>query len=105
MSMFFMVNGFGNYSHDYNWDSGVDLGVPVHVTKTDISDFYPEGAVAGDFYYPVSTDKAACRDVQTMFLNEHGGSRDILLLVKAKGYQQAKERAQEFVDRVYPAFG
>lgn len=103
MSMFFMVNGHGNYSETYGWDSGIDLAEPKHSARIDIQEFYPEGYCT-DFYYPVSIDKATCRDVQTMFLNEHGGSREIILLVKAMGYQQAKEKAQEFVDIVYPQY-
>ena len=104
MSMFFRVVGFGNYSNDYGWDDGIDFNEPVFVTPAEIeaTNDLCDGV---EGCYTINTDRSKCEDVQTEFLNEHGGSRNITLVVKAMGYAQAAEKAKEWAEVMYPCRG
>lgn len=85
----YKVNGFGNFSWNYNWDSGVDcLSDPVETNE----EFEESPMYLGKY-------------VNQIFINEHGGSRNLDLLVLARDEDEAHFYARVFCDKYYPKFG
>ena len=84
----FKINGFGNYSHSYNWDNGIDFSEPVYTEE----EFIPNDGFMG-------------RYVNEIFTNEHGGSRNVDLLVQAGTIEDAMTYARIYGEHYYPQKG
>jgi len=93
MSMFFAVVCSGKYDPHHYWDDGItNILRPVHRTKTEAL-----GLSGPD----TCLDKSVCPPVQEVSVTEFKGDRQVTLLVKAMGYQQAEERARDFCNTWY----
>lgn len=84
----FKIEGFGNFSNDFGWDDGVDLSQPVYTDEI----FVPSDMFMG-------------RYVEETYCNEHGGSRNITLIVEARDMEQALFYAKVYCDYYYPVKG
>ena len=84
----FKIEGFGNYSYDFGWDNGVTLSEPVYTEE-------PFEA----------SDKFMGRYVNEVSSNEHGGSRNVTLIVEAWDMEQALFYAKSYADYYYPTKG
>ena len=84
----YKVNGFGNYSYTFNWDSGVDLSEPVETDEV----FIPTDIMFMGRY------------VFETFSNEHGGSRNVEMLVQADDKETATEYAKIYCSYYYPSY-
>lgn len=100
----YYVTGFGNYSYSYNWDSGLSIGNAVILNKDDESAHNKYAAENSDFADPIPCN-GDNGDVIPVFRNEHGGSREIDLVVFATTKNRAKRYAQVWANAHYPAFG
>lgn len=99
MSMFFVVQCNGKFDKkDHLWDDGITLfQEPDHMTKREVLEFID--ILKADM---PNLDKSTCPDVQELQCREPDtGMRLVILLVKAKGYQQAAEKARKFCDIWY----
>ena len=100
----FYVTGFGNYSHSYGWDSGLSIGEADLLTEED--EFAHNDYAAKNSYF---ADPIPCNgengDVIPVFRNEHGGSREIDLVVFATTKNRAQRYARIWANQYYPAFG
>ncbi len=94
MSMFFIVVCHGKYDgKDNSWDDGItSFSRPLHRTISEA-----KGFIRPD----TSLNKAECPLVQEINRTDYNGNRQVTLLVKAMGYQQAEERARNFCDIWY----
>ena len=81
----YSFRGFGNFSHDFNWDSGIDLSEPLEV-----EDKFEESIMFMGKY------------VRETYFNEHNGSREIELLVQAYDKVDAEVYARIYCDYYYP---
>lgn len=84
----FKIEGFGNYSHDFGWDNGVDLGQAAETEE----EFVPSDMFMG-------------RYVHETYSNEHGGSRNVTLIVEAFDLDEALFYAKLYCDYYYPEKG
>lgn len=82
------VFGCGNFSWNYNWDSGIaNLSDAIETEET----FEPSKGFMGEY-------------VNETYFNEHGGSREVNLLVRANDPDEAVAYARIFCDKFYPEF-
>lgn len=81
----FLIEGFGNYSHSFGWDNGVNLSTPVYTEE----DFEPSKMFMG-------------RYVNEIYCSEHGGSRNITLIVEACTIKEALFYAKLYCGYYYP---
>lgn len=85
----FKIEGFGNYSHDFGWDDGVNLGQAVETEE----EFVPDDIMFMGRY------------VNETFRNEHGGSRNVTLIVEAFDLDEALFYAKIYCDYYFPEKG
>ena len=95
MSMFFMIVGHGKYDRNGgNWDEGVThFAKPFHRTKDEAVECCGK---------TMNLDKSTCPLVQRVDVVENNGRRQVTLLVKAMGYQQAEDRARVYCKEHFP---
>lgn len=91
---YFVFDGFGSYSHDYDWDSGVSLSDPEEISPAD--------AVV-DYMATFSELPFLGLYVSEIFCNEHGGSREITLVVRGVNEADAVSYARAYCNVFYPA--
>lgn len=91
--VYFKFSGHGNYSHDYGWDNGVDLSTPEEINPVDAVIDY--GAHFSEIpFLGLYVDEVEC--------NEHGGSRNITLIVRAVNEADAEWYARQYCLAFYP---
>lgn len=83
----YKISGFGNYSYSFGWDEGIRLSTPVETEEV----FEPSNRFMGEY-------------VNEVFANEHGGSRNIDLLVRAFDAEDARIYAEIYCSRYYPEY-
>jgi len=101
MNIYF-INGWGNYSHSYNWDDGLTIGQAEIWPQDKIRawDKYITDNPSQGNYIPSEEDDEG---VYILQLHEHGGSRNVLVCVIAETPQEAEEMAQEWAEAYYPS--
>ena len=94
MSMFFIIRCCGQYDKSgKGWDDGITwYSRPRHNSKDEVLIFLQEEKLSAK----PSLDKRVCPLVQELSRIEHKGKRELFLLIKAMGYQEAEERARKF---------
>ena len=85
--MFYSLFCWGNFSHDFSWDSGMNVSLEGIFQSLD----NVEGWRSPYFPAVIESD-----------FNEHGGSRNCQLYVIAHNEAEALERARKFLDYYYP---
>ena len=93
MMKYFKFNGHGNYSNDYGWDDGITLSTPKEIDPADAVVDYSAN-FSGIPFLGFYVDEVEC--------NEHGGSRDITLIVRAVNEADACWYAQQYCSVFYP---
>lgn len=100
MSIYF-INGWGNYSHSYNWDDGLTIG-QAEIWSQDMerswNQYIKENPSQGN-YIPSEDDEG----IYILQCNEHGGSRSVTLAVIAETPQEAVMMAREWAEMYYPS--
>ena len=84
--LYFYFCGFGNFSHDYGWDSG-------------ISYVFAEMGTEKEF---MNEPESWFTDVRETWFNEHGGSRSSDIIVRAEDLLVAISKAKAFGRCYYP---
>ena len=99
----FYVMCNGNFSHDYGWDSGLNVNDVVLLNKDD--EFaHDEYARNNSDFAEVIPEKGENGDISVVFRNEHGGSRVIDLVVFATTENRAKRYSRVWANAYYPAY-
>ena len=91
--LYFKFEGHGNYSHDYGWDDGVSLSAPEEISPADAVVDY--GAEFNQLHF-------LGLYVDEIELHEHGGSRDITLIVRGINEADAEWYALQYCAVFYP---
>ena len=100
----YYVEMFGNYSNDFGWDDGLSVSSVTEVNDDDILEWNNSVSDNTDFYQTIPSDWAEKDNgsTQWIFANEHGGSRDVSLLIAATNANRAARYARVWANRYYP---
>ena len=83
----YIVRGYGNYSHDFDWDNGISFSEPeLTEEKLDVCNFY-----CGLF-----------RDIECLENREYNGSRSVELRIEAYSKDHAMYLAKIWGDYYCP---
>jgi len=90
---YYYLEGFGNFSHTYGWDSGKYYSVnKVEFSKEEALDHMDNASESSAFLGYNLPEKEG--EVVEFFHNEHGGSRNTRGFVLASNYEDAKKFAK-----------
>lgn len=84
--LYFYFTGYGNFSYDYSWDSGICY-------------HFSEMGTEDDF---IREPESWFTDVRETWFNEHGGSRSSDIIVRAEDLREAIAKAKAFGKSYYP---
>ena len=102
-SELYFVNCNGNYSHDFNWDDGAMPSSVEKVTNEsalDWAEYISKNPSMGEH---IPSGPRHNGYVKAVFVNEHGGSRRIILVISATTKNRALRYARVWCWKNYPA--
>ena len=98
----YWINGNGNYSHEFNWDDGLSIGKATLISEDDELTFN-EYAYENPSYANFIPENGENGDISMVFTNEHGGSRNVTVVVFATTKNRAERYARVWAGKYYPA--
>ena len=96
----YIVDCFGNYSYSYNWDDGITSFGVKELTDDIVQSwtkYVTENPSMGDYI-------TGCEKLEQIYCNEHGGSRNVTVVVEADSEEEAEKIVKDWCEEHYPKY-